>query len=71
MLDVEIVKAGGAGAATTIERATDLVCAGLPPSVRVTVKLLVPVAVGVPEIKPVDETMESPAGRLPAVTDQA
>lgn len=70
-LDVAIVSAGGAGAAITSERFTVWVCAGLPPSVSVTVKVLVPVAVGVPEIRPVDEARESPAGRLPEVTVQA
>jgi hypothetical protein len=68
--DAEIVKAEGAGAAMTIERATDLVWAGLPPSATVTVKFVVPVAVGVPEIKPVVREMLSPAGRLPTVMDQ-
>lgn len=61
----------GEVAATTIERLTDLVCAGLPASVTVAVKLVVPVAVGVPEIRPVAEARLSPAGRLPVVTDQA
>ena len=68
--EAEIVNAEGAEAATTIERATDLVCAGLLLSVTVTVKLDVPLAVGVPEIKPDEGEMLSPAGRLPAVTDQ-
>jgi hypothetical protein len=67
--EAEIVNAEGAEAATTIERATDLVCAGLPASVTVAVKLEVPLAVGVPEIEPDDERL-SPAGRLPAVMDQ-
>ena len=60
----------GAGPATTSERATDLLCAGLPESVIVAVKLAVPLAVGVPEIKPVVGARVSPAGRLPAVMDQ-
>ena len=58
-----------AGAATTIERVTDLVCAGLPASATVTVKLEVPVPVGVPEIRPVDGFRLRPAGRFPE-TDQ-
>lgn len=66
-----IVNAGGAAAATTIERLTDLVCAGLPASVTVAVKLVVPVAVGAPEISPVAGVRASPAGRLPVVMDQA
>ena len=68
--DVLIVKAGGAGAATASERATDLLWAGLPASVTETVKLAVPVAVGVPEIRPEDGSRASPAGRLPPVMDQ-
>ena len=51
--------------ATTIESLTVWLCAGLPASVTVTLKLAVPLAVGVPEIKPVDVFMLSPAGRLP------
>ena len=66
-----IVKAGAEAAATTIERGTDLDCAGLPPSVTVAVKLLVPFVVGVPEMRPVPWLRLSPAGRLPAVMDQA
>lgn len=65
-----IVRAEDVPAATTIERATCLVCAGFPASVTVTVKLEVPVAVGVPEIAPVAAAREMPAGRLPVVTDQ-
>jgi uncharacterized protein YsxB (DUF464 family) len=64
------VKVGGAGAATAIERGTDLLCAGLPASLTVTVKLDVPLAVGVPEIRPVLAIKLSPAGRLPPVMDQ-
>lgn len=61
--EAEIVNAGGA---TTSERLlTDLVCAGLDESVTVKDRLVVPLAVGVPEIKPVDEFRLSQAGRLP------
>jgi hypothetical protein len=67
--EAEIVNADGAEAATTIERTTDLVCADLLLSVTLTVKFDVPLAVGVPEIKPDDEIL-SPTGRLPAVMDQ-
>jgi hypothetical protein len=38
--------------------------------VTVTVKLLVPLVVGVPEIKPVDVFRLSPAGILPDARDQ-
>jgi hypothetical protein len=39
-------------------------------SVTCTVKLLVPVPVGVPEITPVLEASISPAGKVPTVIDQ-
>jgi hypothetical protein len=39
-------------------------------SVTWTVKLLVPVAVGVPERAPVDELRANAAGKLPEETDQ-
>ena len=61
--EAETVSAGGA---TTSERLlTDLVCAGLDESVTVKDRLVVPLAVGVPEIKPVDGFRLSHAGRLP------
>jgi hypothetical protein len=66
-LDVVIARVAGA---TTNEKATDLVCAGLPASVTVTVKPSVPLVFGVPEIRPVVEARLSPAGRLPAPMDQ-
>ena len=62
-----IARVAGAMASDTT---TDLVCAGLPPSAIVAVKLAVPIAVGVPEIIPVAEARLSPAGRLPALIDQ-
>ena len=65
--DVAIVNAG---AATVIERGSALVCAGLPESLTVTVKLVVPLVVGVPEINPVFGDRVSPAGSAPPVTDQ-
>jgi hypothetical protein len=68
--DVVIARADDDAAAMAIERLTDLVCAGFPASVTVAVKLDVPLAVGVPEIRPVLEDRLSPAGRLPDVTDQ-
>jgi hypothetical protein len=67
-LDVVIARAA---AATAIERLTDLTCAGLPASATVAVKLNVPAAVGVPEIRPVLDARESPAGRAPDEMDQA
>jgi hypothetical protein len=65
MLDVVIASAVGAGTETTIARGIDTVCAGFPASVTVAVNLKVPVAVGVPEIRPVEVDILSPAGRLP------
>jgi hypothetical protein len=53
---------------TAIDSCADAVCAGDPLSVTVTVKLDVPVFVGVPEITPPLDIV-SPAGRLPDVTD--
>jgi hypothetical protein len=61
--EAEIVNAPADWPATTSESVTDLVWAGVPPSVTVTVKFVVPVAVGVPEIKPVVGEMVRPAGR--------
>jgi hypothetical protein len=52
-----------------IESLTEKRCGGLAPSLTVTVKLLVPEAVGVPEIRPVSGARLSPAGR-PPWTDQ-
>lgn len=56
--------------AMTSESVTDLVWAGEPASVTAAVKVAVPLAVGVPEIRPVDVFMLSPAGRLPETKDQ-
>jgi hypothetical protein len=66
-LVVVIARAAGA---TTIERLADFVCVGFPASVIVAVKLNVPVAVGVPEIRPVLGARLSPVGRLPDEIDQ-
>ncbi len=60
----------GVAAATVMEVAADWVCAGLLLSVTVTVKLEVPLAVGVPEMMPVDGDRLRPAGRVPEVIDQ-
>jgi hypothetical protein len=56
-------------AATASDRVTDLVCTGLDESVTLKVKLLVPLAVGVPEIRPVVEDSVSPAGMLADMRD--
>jgi hypothetical protein len=71
ILDVVMTSGCGAAAATTIERETETVCAGVPASATVAVNLKVPVAVGVPEIRPLDGSMLNPVGRLPLVMDQA
>ena len=55
---------------TRIAAVADLVCAGLLLSVTVTVKVEDPLAVGVPEIIPVDDARVTPAGRLPELIDQ-
>jgi hypothetical protein len=65
-----VVPAVAGSAATVIVVTADLVCAGSPVSLTVTVKVDTPLAVGVPEIVPVVEASVSPAGRLPEVTDQ-
>jgi hypothetical protein len=66
---LDVVIARGADA-TAIERLTDLTWAGLPASATLAVKLNVPAAVGVPEIRPVLEARESPEGRAPDEIDQ-
>ena len=65
---METLSGDGAGAAIEIESLIDWLCVGLPPSLTVTVKLPVPLAVGVPEIRPVAGARLSPAGR-PPLTD--
>jgi hypothetical protein len=57
--EAEMVNAG----ATTIERASDLVCAGMDESVTVKVGLVGPLAVGVPEMTPVLESRLRPVRR--------
>jgi hypothetical protein len=59
-----VVIARGTGA-TTSERVTDLFCAGLDESVAAKVKLVVLVAVGVPERMPVVVEKLRPAGSVP------
>jgi hypothetical protein len=63
--EAEIVNPAGAGAATIIDRGANLLCTGLPASVTDTVKPDVPLAVGLPEIRPVDVFRLSPAGSCP------
>jgi hypothetical protein len=61
-----IVKVEGA---TTSDSVTDFVCAGFSASATVAVRLVVPAAVGVPEMIPLDAARLSPAGRLPEEID--
>jgi hypothetical protein len=56
--------------AMVMDVAADFVCTGLLLSLTVTVKLKVPVAVGVPEMTPLPPASVNPAGRLPEVIDQ-
>jgi hypothetical protein len=53
--------------ATTSDSVTALLCAGLDESATVKVKLAVPLAVGLPEIIPVDAARLSPDGSVPEV----
>jgi hypothetical protein len=53
-----------------IDIAVDFVWTGLLLSLTATVKLNVPLAVGVPEITPLLEPSVNPAGRFPALIDQ-
>ena len=54
---------------TLIERFAVAFWVGSPASVAWTVKLDAPLAVGVPEITPVDASIESPGGNEPALSD--
>jgi hypothetical protein len=62
-----VIESGAA--ATTIEVDADCFCTGLLLSDTDTVKLEVPLLVGVPEIAPVAVPRLSPGGRLPDETD--
>lgn len=59
----------GAWAATVIDSASEFVCAGLLLSLIATLKLEVPVPVGVPEMIPVEAPSAKPAGKLPEAID--
>jgi hypothetical protein len=54
-----------------IDKAFVALAAGVSESVHFTVKLDVPVAVGVPLIVPLDEPRERPVGSLPEEIDHA
>jgi len=65
-----IVNDGGGGGAMTSDRVIDLLCSGLDESVTMKVKLVVLLAVGLPEMIPVDAARLSPLGSVPPVRDQ-
>jgi hypothetical protein len=56
--------------AITSVRVTVLACAGLDESTTLKVKLVLPLAVGVPEMVPLLVARLRPAGRVPLVMDQ-
>ena len=66
----EVVIASGRGATTRVSE-TDFLCEGLDESTSVAVKFVLPIAVGVPEISPVEAERLSPFGRPPDVIDHA
>jgi len=68
--DSAVVAIARADGATVMEAGTDVVCTGFPSSDTETVKLNVPVTVGVPEMTPVIATRVRPEGRLPPEIDQ-
>ncbi len=55
---------------TTTDAGADADWIGLLLSVTVTVKVEVPLVVGVPDIVPVEDASVSPAGNWPELTDQ-
>ena len=59
----------GAGADTIIDNGRELVWSGVLESLTVILKLVVPVAVGLPEMVPLAGLRVRPTGRLP-VMDQ-
>jgi len=56
-------------AAISIVTTLDCVCAGRSLSCTATVKLTIPLVLGVPEIMPVDDASARPEGSLPEATD--
>jgi hypothetical protein len=65
---VNAVIVSGVAATTTVTDA-DCVCTGLPLSCTLAVKVDTPLVVTVPEITPVDGTMDRPAGNCPDEMD--
>jgi hypothetical protein len=68
--DNDAVAIEGDEAGTLTVMLSDFVAVSELASVTLTVKALVPVPVGVPEITPVVEASASPTGNVPDVTDQ-
>jgi hypothetical protein len=66
----EVVLTERGAAETVIDKLVVAVLAGLLESVAVTVKLEVPVALGVPVIAPLEALRLSPAARDPLVSAQ-
>jgi hypothetical protein len=62
----DVVIASGNGVTASV-KVTDFVCTGLDASATLKVKLVELLAVGCPEMIPVDASRLSPAGRLPKV----
>ena len=68
--EVVVIEGGAPEVAALIVRLSGLVAASEFASDTCTVKLLVPDAVGVPEIAPVLDASASPAGKVPETMDQ-
>ena len=64
----EFVVTVRAGFTTMLRFAVAVFAVGVSESVTVTVKFVVPEAVGVPEIAPVAALSNNPVGKLPVVT---
>ena len=62
-----VVVTDRAGLTTMVRFAVAVLAVGVSESVTVTVKFVVPEAVGVPEITPVDALRSRPRGRVPLV----
>jgi hypothetical protein len=67
---VELMARGDPAATSESVAVALAVCAGEPASLTVTPKVKLPLAVGVPEMRPVEGARLSPAGRLPEDIDQ-
>ena len=68
--EVVVIEGSVIVGATLTVRASGFVAASELASMTCTVKLLVPLPVGVPEIAPVLGASVSPAGKVPEIIDQ-